>query len=242
MRKNRSKSLHYKSTQVWSNPRICTTTSFSEQSYIPGFLREQQGKKESIESSHERTHRQRIIRSGKECSVTRFYGRLFLQPKTETIPGVKRWRTIIDFIRTKRIYNKSIISHGNFNNDTRNHEERNVVYFHRPTRCILSHTNTPQLPEMYESSLIRKSITFKAMAMGLNVSARIFRNGEEVESNRNTYAHLHRRLVTEKLQPTPDTSTNPSNNTAKYQVRMADQFSEVRVDTNSISEICRNTI
>ncbi len=162
----------------------------------PIFLDSYQNNKEkrkALKIALEELIEKEVLEEVKDIQTPGFYGRLFLQPKTETISGVKRLRTIINLSQLNQyIINPSfhmktsiMIQETMRKGMWCSSIDLQDAYYHIPIH--------PNFRKYMRVALFDKVLQFKAMAMGLNVSARIFTKVvlEMVRKLRATGIHMH---------------------------------------------------
>ncbi len=176
-----------------------------------------------------------------------FTGDYFYNPKQETIPGVKRWRTIIDLSEL----NESIIN-PSFHMETSITIQETMrkgmwctsidlqdAYYHVPIH--------PNFRKYMRVALFGKVLQFKAMAMGLNVSARIFTKVvlEMVRKLRATGIHMHT-YIDDWLLKNYNQHKIPQQTHQTMQLstklRWLIKFPKSELIPTLFFEICRNTI
>ncbi len=99
--------------------------------------------------------------------------------------------------RFEWVHHQSIISDGITQDHSSSNTEGSMVYFNRPERRLLSHTDLQNISEIYESSCTRESTTIPGTSNGIEHICKDFyqnncRSSQIPQSKGNTPTLIHR--------------------------------------------------
>ncbi len=147
--------------------------------------------------------------------------------------------------RTERAHRQSTISDWITQDHSSSNAKGSMVYFNRPERRLLSHTNSQNILKIYESSSTRESTTIPSTSYGVEPICKDFYQNNSTssqisQSKGNTSTFIDRRLVTEKQGSSTITPTDTLCTTIMCLFGTISQHDQIRNKPMTSEEICRN--